>query len=137
MPPAKEQYSGGFVKRDHCTALWAVQHTSMPPTSFLVGWGEKDQEIESGDFVDGCGSYSRTADQSILTYCEIDHCTAFGPCSIRHMIPASSIIGVIAVVVDAGIRQQLAPKLIHKCLDQKLSFYTHTELVGCSDGWRG
>ena len=29
-----------FVKRDHCTALWAVQHPSMTPTSFLVGWGE-------------------------------------------------------------------------------------------------
>ena len=25
-------------KRDHCTALWAVQHPSMTPTGFLVGW---------------------------------------------------------------------------------------------------
>ena len=30
------------LKRDHCTALSAVQHPSMTPTSFLVGWGEKD-----------------------------------------------------------------------------------------------
>ena len=29
-----------LVKRDHCTALLAVQHPSMTPTSFLVGWGE-------------------------------------------------------------------------------------------------
>ena len=36
-----------FVKRDHCTALWAVQHPSMAPTSFLVGWGEYVPEIES------------------------------------------------------------------------------------------
>ena len=27
------------VKRDHCTAFWAVQDPSMTPTSFLVGWG--------------------------------------------------------------------------------------------------
>ena len=24
-----------FVKRDHCTALWAVQHPNMTPTSFF------------------------------------------------------------------------------------------------------
>ena len=24
-----------FVKRDHCTALWAVQHPSMTPTGFV------------------------------------------------------------------------------------------------------
>ena len=29
-----------FFKRDHCTALWAVQHPSMSPTGFLVGWIE-------------------------------------------------------------------------------------------------
>jgi len=30
-----------FVKRDHCTALWAEQHPSMTPTpegSFVMGW---------------------------------------------------------------------------------------------------
>ena len=25
------------VKRDHCTALWAVQHPSMTPTGFCSG----------------------------------------------------------------------------------------------------
>ena len=25
-----------FVKRDHCTALWAVQHPSMTPTDLHV-----------------------------------------------------------------------------------------------------
>ena len=27
----------GFFKRDHCTALWAVQHPSMTPTEFVSG----------------------------------------------------------------------------------------------------
>ena len=27
--------SGLLVKRDHCTALWAVQHPSMTPTGFV------------------------------------------------------------------------------------------------------
>ena len=30
-----------YFKKDHCTALWAVQHPSMTPTSFLVVWREK------------------------------------------------------------------------------------------------
>ena len=34
----------GFVKRDHCTALWAVQHPSMTPTGFFDehGFGNRD-----------------------------------------------------------------------------------------------
>ena len=35
------------VKRDHCTALWAVQHPSMTPTGFLVGWVEYVRAIKS------------------------------------------------------------------------------------------
>ena len=30
---------GIYVKRDHCTALRAMQHPSMTPTSLLGVWG--------------------------------------------------------------------------------------------------
>ena len=32
-----------FVKRDHCTALWAVQHPSTTPTLVFMGWGEGER----------------------------------------------------------------------------------------------
>ena len=42
--PALRTYC--FAKRCHCTALGAMQHPSITPTSFLMGWAEKLREIK-------------------------------------------------------------------------------------------
>ena len=39
VPCAGVLYSPAYVKRDHCTALRAMQHPSMTPTSLLGVWG--------------------------------------------------------------------------------------------------
>ena len=45
-----------YVKRDHCTALWVVQHPSMTPTGFfsVVCWVRaSNRELEGCEFERG------------------------------------------------------------------------------------